>query len=102
MKRTTPGHEKKFPAGAVDLVYEVENTFVVTIGVFQQDGSRAIPKQNAGGAILIIQNGSHHIASNGQCFFLSAGAHKLRADGEGIEESGTGRRKIESPCARCP
>ena len=68
--------------------------------VFQQDGSRAISKQDAGGAILIIQNGSHHVAADDQRFFLSAGAHKLGADRQGIEKSGTGRRKIESPRVR--
>ena len=81
-------------------MHEIENAFVVAVGVFQQDSSRAIAEQHAGRAILIIQNGSHHIAADDQRFFLSAGADKLRANRQRIEKSGTGRRKIESPGVR--
>ena len=66
----------------------------------QQHSSRAIPEQHAGGAVLIIQDGSHHVAADDQRFFLRAGAHKLRSDRQRIEKSGTGRGKIESPGVR--
>ena len=100
MKRPAAGHVEIFSPGAIYIVHKVENAFIVAVCGLQQDGSRAIPKQHAGRAVLIIQNGSHHVASDDQRFFLSAGAHKLCTDRQGIQKSGTGGRKIESPRVR--
>jgi len=76
-------------------VLEVENAFIVAVGWFPADGSRAIPKQHAGGGgpynpeMEVITS-----ASDDQRFFLDPHP-QIGRNGQGVEKS-EGRRKIES------
>src|SRR5258708_10093872 len=77
-------------------MFKIQNAFAVG-GWFQQNRASAVAKEYAGGAILIIQNGSHGVAADCQNFFVRAGGNKLRANGEGVRKSEAVRGKIKAP-----
>src|SRR5204863_4107442 len=76
-----------------------EHAFVVWLGGFEQDGAGAIAKDDTGGAVLIIDDGGHHVSANGEYFLMSASANELRGDLKCVYESGTGGGDVESPSA---
>src|SRR5260370_35269675 len=79
---------------------EIEDALIVTIGRFQQDGAGAVAEEHASCAILIIQDRSHDVTADYERLILRSRADELRAYRQSINETGTRRRKIESPCVR--
>src|SRR5690242_17352144 len=96
MERTAARHVKELAAGAVDVMFEIKDAFVFPGGL-EQDGARAIAKQNAGGAVCVIKDGTHLIAADDHDFLVSARAHKLRSDREGIGKSRAGGGEVKAP-----
>ncbi len=97
MQGAASGHVEVAAARAVHIVHEIENAFGVGGCGFDEDSAGAIAEQDAGGAVGVIENGSHHVTANDENFFVCAAGDKLRADGEGIEKAGTRGGEIESP-----
>src|SRR2546430_15829146 len=81
-------------------MFKIQNALSVG-GWFQQYSAGAVAKEHTGGAILIIQNGSHGVAADCQNLFVRAGGNKLRANSEGVRKSRAGRGEIKSPGFFC-
>src|SRR5258706_2244374 len=79
---------------------KIEDTLIVAVGRFQQDGAGAVAEEHASCAILIIQDRSHDVTADDERLVLRSRADELRAYRQSINETGTRRRKIESPCVR--
>jgi len=75
---------------------EIEDPFIQA-GSLKQRRSRAITEQHTRRAILIVQNGSHRIASNCQHFLVGARANELRAHGQRVSKPGARRGQIKAP-----
>src|SRR5450432_3836562 len=70
-------------------------------GRFQDDGARTVAEQNAGGAVGVVEDGSHHIRADHQNFLVRAGGYELRSGLQGEDKSRAGGREIEAPTALC-
>src|SRR5258706_13456670 len=79
---------------------KIEDALIVTVRRFQQDGAGAVTEEDASCAIPIIQDRSHDVTADYERLVLRSRADELRAYRQGINETGTRRRKIESPCVR--
>src|SRR5258705_12051818 len=100
MKRAAARHIKEFSAGAIHVMNKIEDALIVTVGRFQQDRAGAVAEEHASCAILIIQDRSHDVTADYERLVLRSRADELRAYRQSINETGTRRRKIESPCVR--
>src|SRR5271170_3286349 len=80
MQGAAAGHVKVAAAGAVHVVNEIEDAFGI-----------------GGGAVGVIEDGSHHVTADDQNFFVGSTGDELRADGEGVEKAGAGGGEIEAP-----
>src|SRR5271155_4279487 len=97
MQGAAAGHVEVAAAGAVHVVDEIEDAFGVRGCRFEKDGTGAVAEEDAGGAVGVIENGSHHVTTDDQDFFVGAAGNELRADGEGVQEAGAGGGEIEAP-----
>ena len=97
MQRAAAGHVQVAAAGTIHVMDEIEDAFGIGGRGLEEDRARAITEEDAGGAIGVIENGGHHVTADDQNFFVRAAGNELRADGEGVQEAGTGGGKIESP-----
>jgi hypothetical protein len=88
-------------AGSIHVVMKVENTFILLRSRLQQHCAGAIPKEHAGGAVLIVDDRSHDVAPNDHDLLMRACADKLRSDGEGISKARACRGEIETPGVLC-
>src|SRR5258708_32448140 len=79
---------------------KIEYALIVTVRRFQQDGPGAVAEEHARRAILVIQDRSHDVTADDERLVLRSRADELRAYRQSINETGTRRRKIESPCVR--
>ena len=68
-------------------------------GGFDQHGARAIAEQDAGGAVGVIDDAAHGVGADHQHLLVRAGRHQVRADGQAVDEAGTGRDQVEAPGA---
>ena len=98
VERAAARHVQIAAARAVNVVRKVDDAVGVGVAWLEQDGARAIAKQNACGAILEIENRSHHIRADDQDFLVRARMHELGADRQRVCETGACGRKVESPC----
>src|SRR5690242_15875187 len=87
MQRAAAGHVKIFTAGAVNVVLEIENAFICAIGSLNKHSAGAIAKEDAGGAIPVIEDGGHGIAADSHDFLVCARANELRANSECVGKS---------------
>jgi len=58
---------------------------------------RAVTEEDAGVAVLVVDDGAHHVATDHQDFAVGAGAGELRSYREGVEKAGAGGGKGRSP-----
>jgi len=79
---------------------KIEDALIVTVGRLQQDSAGAVAEEHASCAILIIQYRSHDVTADYERLVLRSRADELRAYRQSVNETGTRRRKIESPCVR--
>src|SRR5712672_3258439 len=100
MKRTAARHVEKSSSRAIHVVLEIENPLAWPSGL-EQDRAGAIAEKDARGAIGIVQNGSHGIASNDHDLLVRSCSDKLRADREGIGKAGTCGGEVKAPGFFC-
>src|SRR5262249_53896462 len=79
IERAAAGHVEKLAAGAVNVVLEIENAFVVASGGLEEDGAGSVTEQDAGGAVFVVEDGSHFVGADGENLFVRAGTNKLSA-----------------------
>src|SRR5258707_14853821 len=96
MERPAAWHVEKRSPRAMRVVLEIEDPFVRARRL-EQHSSRAIAEQHTRRAILVIQNGSHRIASDYQRFLVRARADELRADGQRVGKAGARCGKVKAP-----
>src|SRR6267154_2512538 len=75
---------------------KIQNAFAI-LGRLKENGSGAITEQDARGAILVVQNRTHYIASDHDHFSVRTGAYKLRSNCKGVCKTGAGCGQIEAP-----
>ena len=66
-------------------------------GGLQQDRAGPVAEKYACIAVLVIDDGAHHVAPDHQRFLMGSRADKLGADRQRIQKSRTGPGKIETP-----
>src|ERR1700693_477846 len=64
LQRATGRHIEIASARTIQVMNEIQNAFVSGSGRFHENCASPIAKQNAGGAVLVIEDGSHHIAAD--------------------------------------
>src|SRR5262249_42575812 len=101
VERAAAGHVEKLAARPVDVVFEIDDAFVVAGGALEQDGTGAIAEQDACSSVFVIEDGGHFVGANGENLFVRAGADELCADGERVGETRAGGGKVESPGVFC-
>ena len=97
VERASAGHVEITAARAIYIVMEVEDPLGVRSSRFDQHRAGAIAEQHAGGAVLIVDNRGHDVATDHQRILVRAGADKLRANSERVNKSRTGGREIKPP-----
>src|SRR5271156_431630 len=97
MQGAAAGHVEVAAAGTVHVVNEIEDAFGVRGCGFDEYGAGTVAEEDAGGAVGVIEDGSHHVTADDQNFFVGSTGDELRADGEGVEKAGAGGGEIEAP-----
>jgi hypothetical protein len=64
LQRTASRHVEIAPARAIHVMNEIQNAFVSGSGRFHQHCAGPIAEENASGAILVIEDGSHHVTAD--------------------------------------
>src|ERR1700722_20670626 len=64
LQRTAGWHVEIASARAIHVMNEIQNAFVSGSGRFHENRTGTIAKENAGGAVLVIEDGSHHVAAD--------------------------------------
>ncbi len=67
---------------------------------FEEDCARAVAEDDAGGAVLVIDDAAHHVRADDEDPIVGAGLDELRADGERVEKPAAGGGEIEAPGPR--
>ena len=75
---STRGHLEKIPAGAVHLVVEPENALAVLRGL-KQHGAAGVAEENAGGAIFVVRDRTHHVRPDHERTIRGAAGDELGA-----------------------
>src|SRR5262245_13884506 len=101
IETTATGHVEIMPTSSVAAQYEVNDAALFLLRPFDEDGSRAVAKQNAGRAVLKIDDRCHDVGADDKHFFMSAGSDELCRCGEGVHESRACAGQVESPCLLC-
>src|SRR5262250_3044318 len=96
MQAAAAGHVEGTCSRAINFVFKVQDA-VVVFGGLENYGTGSVAKQNAGGAVGVIQNRRHHISADHQHLLVRARENKLRAHLQGVEKRRARRGKIESP-----
>ena len=97
MQGAAAGHIEIAAAGTVHVMNKIQDPFGVRGRGLDEYSAGAIAEENARGAVGVIENGSHYVTADDQCFLVGAAGDELRADGEGVEEAGAGGGKIKAP-----
>ncbi len=79
---------------------KIENSLSIGLRGFQEHRSGAVAKENAGVAIVIVEDRTHDVAADDQRLLVRPRPDELRADRQRVDKSGTCSGKIEPPRAR--
>ena len=92
------GHVQVRRAGAVHFAHEIDEARVFVLrGGFHNHCARAIAKQNAGGAVLVVDDAAHGVSADDQNLAMQARGYEARARREAVDETAAGRDQIEAP-----
>src|SRR3954447_25102963 len=78
---------------------EVDESFFPIRSRLQEDRAGTIAEDDAGSAVLVIDDGRHHVGANDENFFMCAALNELHARLQRINKSGTRGGYVESPRA---
>src|SRR5271168_671091 len=95
VQRTASRHIQARPARTVNIVREVQDALFGVSGRLQQRRARPVSKQYAGGSVLIIQNGRHHVAADRQHLPVRTCSHKLRPHRQRVHKPAARRRQVK-------
>ena len=84
-------------AGSIGVQLEIEQADILFFRTFQQHTAGAITEQDAGVAILHIEDRTHLVGADYQHLFQGTTLYALRAGDEAINESRASRGEIVSP-----
>ncbi len=91
------GHAERGAAAAVDLVLEVQNLRAARLGRRHHHRAGAVAEDDAGRAILVVDDARHHVRADHQHVLVRAARHELARRRQRIGERGTGRAQVETP-----
>src|SRR5882757_10769845 len=92
-------HIERIGAGTIDLVQEIEKPCfsIPVLRRFQNDRSRSVAKNDASGAVGVVDNRRHYISSDNHDTLVSASGDELRAILQRKKKRRTRSRKIHAP-----
>jgi len=91
------GHVEGDGTGAVDFVVEVNEADFAFFAGLEEDSAGAIAEDDAGGAVGVVDDGTHDVGADDENFCVCAGFDELGTHLEGVGEAGTGGGEIEAP-----
>ena len=69
------------------------------IGSFHHHGTGAVTEQDAGAAVLPVEDARKHLGADHQRALMRAGADELFGDGHGVDKTAAHRLHVEGRCA---
>src|ERR1700691_536955 len=99
IEAASAGHLQEASAGAVDFVDEIDQSYGIVFGGFEDYGARSVAEDHAGCTVGVIDDRRHYVGADDQDSLMSAGRDELRSRLDGVDEGGTGGGDIESPNA---
>src|SRR4051794_32437708 len=93
------GHFKRVRAGTIDLVEKSYKPKVRLVRRLNQERPRSIAKEDAGGAVGVVDDARHRVGTDHQNFAMSSSRDQVGGGRQPINESRTGGTQIETPGA---
>src|SRR5208282_3777170 len=90
-------HVQRLATRSVDFVQKVDETDGVVFGGLEQDRACSIAKDDAGGAVGVVDDRRHYVCSDDEHFLVGSGRNELRSRLQGINKRRTSAGEIESP-----
>src|SRR5690606_16511328 len=97
----SPWDMDEIGADAVASEVVVEDARLLALGAREHDRARAITEEDAGLAVLPIDESRERLGPDDEHVAEDARADETRADGERVDEAGAGRVEIERSRLRC-